>query len=466
MVGLGEPRQVRAGVVDGRFFEVMGLQPVLGRALNTNDDGPKAAGVAMLTHRFWMTTYKGDPSVLGKEVRLSTRTATIVGVLEPSVPYPADTELIANMVTSPHHMSATMVTGRDHRMTEVFGRLAPETSLESARAELRGVHQSMVAEFPESYPSKADFRIDARLLRDQITSDARTVLLVLLAASALIFVIACSNVANLILARSVRRENELAVRSALGASAAALRRTLLAESLVVCVTGAVVGVLIAQPMVSILGRYAARFSVRALDLTLDASLLWVGVALAALAAVLLAFVPKLPASDASSSLATASSGTRLTSGTGIRLRAFAVTQIAASFLLLVGAGVLMRTLFTLQASRPGFQTTNVLAVNVPVSFFGRTRDQVLEFYRQLHRRMKEVPGCRTWHWVARYPGVTSTTSAAAFSFPPKDGPRKTARKTRLPGSAPWARASLPRSAFPSLPGVTSTKPIARAPNGS
>ena len=392
MVGLGEPRQVRAGVVDGHFFEVMGLQPVLGRAISTVDDGPSAAGVAMLTHRFWMTTYKGDPSVVGKEVRLGTRTATIVGVLEPSVPYPADTEVIANMVTSPHHMSATMVTGREHRMTEVFGRLAPGADLASARAELRAVHASIVSGFPEAYPAKADFRVDARLLRDQITSQARTVLLVLVAAAALVFVIACSNVANLILARSVRRESELAVRAALGASTAALRQTLLAESLVVCVTGAIVGVMIAQPMVAVLGRYASRFSVRALDLTLDASLLWVGVALAAIAAVLLAFVPRLPASDASHGLAQAGNSARLTGSTHRRLQAFAVTQIAASFLLLAGAGMLVRTLITLQAARPGIQTTGVLAVNVPVSSFGRTRDQVLQFYRDLRRRTSEVPG--------------------------------------------------------------------------
>lgn len=395
MVGLGEPRQVRAGVVDGHFFEVMGLQPVLGRAIATMDDGPSAAGVAMLTHRFWMTTYKGDPSVIGKEVRLGTRTATIIGVLEPSVPYPADTEVIANMVTSPHHMSATMVTGREHRMTEVFGRLAPEADLESARAELRAVHASIVSGFPEAYPVTADFRIDARLLRDQITSQARTVLLVLLAAAALVFVIACSNVANLILARSVRREAELAVRAALGASTAALRKTLLAESLVVCLTGAIVGVLIAQPMVSVLGRYASRFSVRALDLTLDASLLWVGVVLAAIAAVLLAFVPRLPSSDASHGLAQAGNSARLTGSTNLRLKAFAVTQIAASFLLLAGAGMLVRTLMTLQAARPGIQTAGVLAVNVPVSSFGRTRDQVLGFYRELHRRTSEVPGVRS-----------------------------------------------------------------------
>ena len=237
------------------------------------------------------------------------------------MPYPAETEIIANVVTSPHHLSATMVTGRVHRMTELFGRLAPGADLDAARAELRAVHGAMVKEHPEAYPPKADFRIDAVRLRDQITSPARTVLLVLLAASALVFVIACSNVANLILARSVRREGELAIRAALGASAGALRRTLLAESLLLCGAGAILGVLIARPMVAVLARYAARFSVRALDLTVDASLLWVGVGLALVAAVLLAFVPRLPSADASNGFGLSSGSVRITSGTNRRLRA-------------------------------------------------------------------------------------------------------------------------------------------------
>ena len=168
----------------------------------------------------------------------------------------------------------------------------------------------MVKEHPEAYSPKADFRIDAVRLRDQITSRARTVLLVLLAASVLVFVIACSNVANLILARTVRREGELAIRAALGASTGALRRTLLAESLLLCGAGAALGVLSARPMVAILARYASRFSVRALDLTVDSSMLWVGAALAMVAAVLLAFVPRLPSADASHgfSLAAAACG--------------------------------------------------------------------------------------------------------------------------------------------------------------
>ncbi len=392
MVGLGEPRVVRAGVVNGSYFDVMGLRPAVGRLLGPADDGPKAAGAAVLTHRFWTTTFKGDRSVIGKTVRFDERMATIVGVLEPSVPYPAETEIIANVVTSPHHLSATMVTGRVHRMTELFGRLRPGRDLEAARAELRAVHAAMVKAHPESYPKKGDFRIDAVQLRDQISSPARTVLLVLLAASGLVFIIACSNVANLILARSVRREGELAIRATLGASAGALRRTLLAESLLLCGAGAILGVLLARPMVALLARYAARFSVRALELTVDASLLWVGVGLALAAAVLLAFVPRLPSAEAAGGLGVTSGGVRITSGTNRRLRLFAVTQIAASFVLLAGAGMLLTTLFALQAARTTFQTRNVLALLVPVMSYGRTPDQVTGFYQEAIRRISELPG--------------------------------------------------------------------------
>src|SRR5471032_2245541 len=169
MIGLGgEPRMVKAGVVGGSFFDVMGLRPVLGRLLNARDDGPEAAGATVLTYRFWTTSLNSDPSVIGKVIRLGPRTATVVGVLEPSVPYPADTEIIANIVTSPHHLGATMVTNRTHRMTELFGRIAPGVSVEAARAELTAVHAAMMREHPESYSPKANVRLTVSKLRDQI----------------------------------------------------------------------------------------------------------------------------------------------------------------------------------------------------------------------------------------------------------------------------------------------------------
>ena len=392
MIGLGEPREVQSGVVNGTYFDVMGLHPVLGRLIGPEDDGPNAPGVVVLTYRFWVTTLKKDPEVIGKTVRLGSRSATIIGVLEPSVPYPQDTEIIANIVTSPHHLSATMVSVRVHRMTELFGRLAPGATLDQARAELGAVYGNMTKEHPEDYSASAHFSIEAKLLRDEITSGARTVLLVLLAASALVFIIACSNVANLILARTVRREGELAIRVALGASTGGLRRLLLAESLMLCGVGGALGVASAQWMVDVLARYASRFSVRALDLTVDSSLLLVGAGLAIVAAVILAYVPRLPSAEAANGLRLSSGSVRITGSTGRRQRIFAVTQIAASFVLLAGASALITTLIALQKAETGLDTRHVLAINVPVMSDGKTPQQVTDFYKEVIRRVDALPG--------------------------------------------------------------------------
>ncbi|HUR19638.1 MAG TPA: ABC transporter permease, partial [Vicinamibacterales bacterium] len=396
MIGFDQPRVVKAGVVSGSFFEVMGLEPILGRLITASDDGPDAAGVAVLTHRFWSSSLNSDPAVIGKTIRLGALAATVVGVLEPSVPYPAATEIIANVVTSPHHLSATMVTGRTHRMTELFGRLAPGATLEGARAELLAAHAAMKRDHPGDYSARANLQLSVSQLRDQIAAPARTVLILLLAAAGLVFVIACSNVANLILARSVRREGELIVRAALGASTGALRRTLLAESLVLCGAGAALGVLLARPTVSVVGRYASRFSVRALDVTVDSSVLWVGAGLAIAAAIVLAYVPRLPgarrhATDRPAGFAPVS-GLRMTAGTNNRLRAFAVTQIALSFMLLAGAGMLLTTLISLQHANTGFEMQQVLAVDVPGRTLGFMGAQEAATYREITRRVGELPG--------------------------------------------------------------------------
>ena len=394
--GFGETRGIHSGVVDGNYFEVMGLKPVLGRLLDARDDGPNAAEAVVLTYKFWVTTLHKDPNVIGKVIRLGSmmqiRSATIVGVLEPSIPYPADTEIIANVVTSPHHLSATMVQGREHRMTDVFGRLAPGASLTSARAELRVVYAAMVSAHPDVYKPQHHFQINARLLRDQINAHASTILWLLFGASGLLFLIACSNVANLILARTVRRESELAVRAALGATSTDIRRSLLAEGLVLCGSGGLAGVLVAIPMVTVLARYALRFSVRAADLTVDFSVLWMGLALALAAAVFLAYVPRLPSADSSRGLGLTSSAGRVTGSSRRRIRVFTVVQVAASFLLLASAGVLLRTLLSLQKAQPGFETGHVLVANLPLTSDGRTPQQVAQFYQEALRSVSALPG--------------------------------------------------------------------------
>ena len=425
MLGLGDPRLVHAGVVSGSYFEVMGLRPVLGRLLNAADDGPEASGVAVLTHRFWTTSLDSDPRVIGKTINLGTRSATVVGVLEPSMPYPAATEIIANVVTSPHHLDATMVTGRTHRMTELFGRLKPGASLEDARTELTEVHAAMMREHSEAYSARADVRVSVTRLRDQITTPARTILLVLLAAAGVVFIIACSNVANLILARSVRREGELAVRAALGASHAALRRTLLAEGLVLCGAGAVLGVLLARPLVTVVAGYASRFSVRALEVTVDASLLWVGAGLAIAAAVLLAYIPRLPSSHASAGLGLTSGSIRITPGTSRRLRVFATVQIAFSFVLLAGAAALLATLVSLQTANTGYNLQQVLAFDLPTPALGIRNAQEMDFYDELTQRIGKLPqveGVALGTFVPwRDVGVLPRFKFAVEGYTPADG---------------------------------------------
>jgi predicted permease len=427
LIGFGneEPRLVKAGVVNGSFFEVMGLRPVLGRLLSTADDDPGAAGAVVLTHRFWTTVLQRDPTVIGRTIRLGPGVATVVGVLEPSVPYPEETQLIANVVTSPHHLGATMTTDRRHRMTELFGRLAPGATLDAARAELTSVHASIMREHPEAYAAQARVQLQVRTLRDQLASPARTVLLLLLAAAAVVFVIACSNVANLVLARSVRREGELALRAALGAGRSVLRRTLLAESLVLCVAGAVLGLMVADPLVTVAGGYAARFSVRALEATVDVGVLWVGAGLAVVAALLLAYVPRLPSSDRSGGLRLTGGSVRITPGTNRRLRIFATIQIACSFVLLAGAGMLVATLTALQTANTGYDMRQVLAIDVPPSASGVGDAATLDFFQEATRRIGELPGVQAVAagmivpWRDRNPGLKF--QFAFEGYQPADG---------------------------------------------
>jgi putative ABC transport system permease protein len=448
LLGAGEPRLLHAGVVGGSFFDVMGLRPVLGRLLNTSDDGKAAEGAVVLTHRFWSGFFKSDPTVIGEAMRLGPLTATIVGVLEPSVPYPVDTDIFANMVMSPHHLGATMNVERRHRMTELFGRLASGASVDDARTELTATHAAMVREHPEAYSARANVQLSVTPLRDQITAPARTILLLLLAAAAVVFVIACSNVANLILARSVRREGELAVRAALGASRGALRRTLLAESLVLCGAGAILGVLLSQPFVSVVARFAARFSVRALEVTVDNTVLWVGAGLAMAAAVLLAYVPRLPSSNGATGLGITGGSVRITPGTNRRLRAFATTQIAFSFVLLAGAGMLVAALIALQTANTGLLTRQVLAFDIfgPPASQG-PQEQAPDLYRELTQRVGQLPGVDgvvggmfvPWRDTGRWRPIQFTVEG----YTPADGEDNPYARERFVGPGFFATLGIP-----------------------
>jgi hypothetical protein len=180
MLGLDEPRRVRAGIVSGNYFEVMGLGARIGRTISASDDAEAAPAVAVLTYDYWQGEFGGDPDVVGRRVVMNDRSVEIVGVAEPAPPYPERTDLYVNLVTSPHHLSASMVDDRVHRMTEVFARLAPESSLSTAQVEIEEITRRLHEAHSEAYDPAQGYRVSVSFLRDQLAEGARPTLVMLL----------------------------------------------------------------------------------------------------------------------------------------------------------------------------------------------------------------------------------------------------------------------------------------------
>lgn len=393
MLGLDEPRRVRAGIVTGNYFDVIGLRAVLGRTIRESDDGEAADPVTVLTHEFWQQVFGGDPGVLGKTMRMNGRTVTVVGVLEPAPPYPERTDLFVNMVTSPHHLSASMNHERDHRMTEVFARLAPGATLENVRAEVRDITARIHRAYPDEYDPGSGFQVSATLLKDQLTRRARSTLLILLGTAVFVLVIACANLANLTLSRFLSRDHEFAVRASLGGSRTALRRQLLAESLLLSVAGALLGLGVAYASLDLIVSYAARFTSRATEIGLDGLVYGFALVVAAGASLFFAWIPDLPGGSGIGARLV-SSGSRSTGGSRDKRlqRGLVVVQVAVSFVLLIGAGLLMRTLLNLQRVDPGFDTEQVLTMDIPWDFGVRTEEEERVFYTSVLEEVRNVPG--------------------------------------------------------------------------
>ena len=393
MLGHEDPVQVTAGIVTGNYFDVMGLSAVQGRLFNSGDDGQQAAPVVVLSHDYWTSAFGADPTVVGRTLRVNNFVSTIVGVLQPAPTYPEATDIFVNMVTSPHHLDATMVTGRTHRMTEVFARLAPGATITQAQADLDRISETVHRDNPDAYEQAAGYRVTLSPLQDVLTRRARTTLTLLMGTAVFVLVIACASVANLALMRGVRRERELVVREALGAGTGRLRRLLLTENVVLAVAGAGVGLGLAFGGLELLVAFARRFTPRADEIRVDAGVLGFTLLLAVAAALALAFAPVLPRG---SGLAGSLSSGRRASGSSTKRRVqrgLVITQVAVSVVLLTGSGLLARTLLNLYSVDLGLDVENVLTLEVPTPFDGgRSPDESLAYFEEMQRRIESVPG--------------------------------------------------------------------------
>jgi predicted permease len=387
--------RIDVGLVTGNYFSVMGLSPILGRSFGPGDDGQGAAPVMMLTHDYWTRRFGADPDIVGKSYNIGGKPVTVVGVLQPAPYFPARIDALMNMVNSEHHLSAMMVTGRTHRMTEMIARLAPGASVDQAQNEVTGIVKRAHADHPEAYDAAAGYKVTLTPFKEVLGQRAELTLWLLMGAAAFVLIIAAANVANLTLMRGVRREQELVVRAALGAGSRRLRALLLVENVVLAIGGAVVGLVIAFAGVRMLISFAARYSPRASEISIDGTVLGFAILLAVVVAGLLSFVPAL-GSERSLSASLAAGGRR-TAG-GVRRnrlqKSLVIAQVAVSVILLTGAGLLTRTMQRLAVVDTGMDNENVLTMEVPSDFSSGDRVAAIAKYEAMKSQIAALPGVK------------------------------------------------------------------------
>jgi len=406
VVGLGEPRVVYGGLVTSNYFKVLAIRPFIGRVLQPDDDGRATQPVAVLTYEFWQRITGSDRSVINKTIELTGVATTIVGVLEPGSHY-AGTEradIYANYPTNAHYMSASMQNERAHRMTDLYALVKDGVTVDQAQADVTAVSNRLHIAYPAEYPAERGFGVTITPWREVLVRKARPTLLVLMGAVGLVLLVACANVGNLTLARLVRRERELAVRAALGATPAHLRKQLLAEHLLLALAGSVVGIAIAAFAHGGLVDYTRRLTLRADALALNVVVLGFSLLIAVAAAILFAWMPRLPDPGSVSSSAAATGGQRLTTGRVERRaqRTLVAVQVAISFIVLTGAGLLVRTFMNLQRVDPGFSEAGVLLVRAP-NMTRLPADRNRALLDDISTRLMQYPGVQSVATSSRAP---------------------------------------------------------------
>jgi putative ABC transport system permease protein len=416
LLGGGEAQRVATGVVSWNFFDTFGVQPLLGRTFTADDEKQGAEPVLVLSYDYWKRAYRGDAGIVGRTFTMNDKVHRVVGVLPPMPQYPAENDVYMPTVACPfrnghwaHHRAA--------RGLSLFGRLRPGAMLATARPDLEAVILGWHQEHAEDYPQQSALRAGISQLRDELSRKARPTLLLLLAAAVFLLVIVCSNVANLTLARLVRREREMAVRTALGASRLRLFQQLLIEGLLLALLGGTAGVLVAAWGLEALASFAARFSSRAGEIHLDGRVLLFALGLSLGTGILLGCLPALP-SRANLSGALKEGAGASSNRSRLRARsALIVAQVAVSFSLLIGAGLMLRSLLKLENVNAGFNPENVLTARLDLNFSRYdSSEKIRSFAQRLLLRLRAEPGVEVAALGARAPLRDNRPSSANFKL--------------------------------------------------
>jgi len=399
----GDPERLIGAAVSADYFSVLGVKPVLGRVFTREEDKPGAAPVIVLSHALWQRRFGGDPGIIGREINLGGK-ATVIGILPAGFAFPISDENqdYWEPIFSQEWLTKGMREQRADRFLPVIGRLKPGATVQQAKADLDLLSQQVERRSPES---NTNIIFNAVSMHEDITRDYRTALLVMLGAVGLVLLIACANVANLLLARTAGRQKEVAIRMALGASRGRIAAQLLTESVLLSLVGGVLGLLLASWGTALLVAYGPADVPRLRDVSLDRYVLFFTLGVSALTGILFGLAPALHASKPDPGNMLKESGRGYSQSGRNRMRsALIVAEVALSLMLLAGAGLLINSFWRLLRTDAGFDTRSVLALDIPLdrATYPKPEQQAAAF-QQLIARMKSVPGVRDAAVVSNVP---------------------------------------------------------------
>jgi putative ABC transport system permease protein len=418
LTGSGEPERLRVGRASADLFSALRVRAALGRLFTNEEDKPGTPNVVVLSHRLWQRRFGGDPNILNQSLTLNERPYTVVGVLPPDFRFEERNEI---WVPVEANLSELVLRGRStHPFLRGVARLKAGVTLEQARAEM----DAIAARLAQQYPIKKNVGARITPLLENYVHDARRALWILLGAVALVLLIACANVANLMLARATTREREMAVRVALGASRWRVIRQLLTESLLLAVVGGGLGLLLAEWGVKLILAFSANSLPRASEIALDTRVLVFTVAVSVLTGLVFGLAPALQASRADVHESLKETARSATGGRHRLREVLIITEVALTLVLLIGAGLLIRSFYRLQQVNPGFVDENVLSfrVSLPVQKYAH-ENQWLNFYQQVIEKLRALPGVKEVGIASRVP-LDGNNNANAFRVvgqPPPPG---------------------------------------------
>ena len=409
ITGRGEPERVFAPSASANFFTMLGVEPLIGRTFQPGEDTPGAPRTTVLTYGLWQRMFGGDPAVIGQALTINGNTHTVIGVLPPSFQFafrPADLWL-------PYQPTETQLSRRFMHGTNVIGRLEPGTSAAQAQSEISSIAARIEAEHNQSHAGTGVILVP---LQEQVVGQVRPILLVLLGAVGFVLLIACANLASLLLTRSIARQKEIAIRTALGAQARRLIRQLLTESVMLALAGGAAGLLIASWGVDALVAALPDAQLNSLpflrSLRIDTRILGFAFGLSLLTGIVFGLAPAIQSSRVDLVGALKEGGRTSAAGTRQRLRgALVVTEIALAVVLLVGAGLMIKSLFRLLKVDVGFNPKNVLTMTValPAGKYGEPNRRI-SFHDQLRERITALPGVESASVVNILPLIGGNTT--------------------------------------------------------